>query len=121
MLTSGMFPTGSDCPHQQRAWQVLNVTADPAGMVEDFSATSEVDCIRVKPVSYNDNEYDTVLMSCSKAPAPFHHNFTDTTVVVEGQAFQVHKAVLANSSPVFERMFSSAMLEGTALSFLSAA
>ena len=43
---------------------------------------------------------------------PAYRLFTDATVTVAGQDFQVHKHVLADASPVFERMFSSDMLEG---------
>ncbi len=47
-----------------------------------------------------------------EVPAASQHLFTDATVTVHGQEFQVHKHVLASTSPVFERMFSSEMLEG---------
>ena len=50
-------------------------------------------------------------MNCQLA-TPLHPSFTDFTITVDGQDFQLHKAVLAAASPVFERMLLSSMQEG---------
>ncbi len=59
---------------------------------------------------YSCGVFDSQLANYEKAS--HHRLFTDATVTVDGRNFQLHKHVLATSSPVFERMFSSEMQEG---------
>ena len=83
---------------------------------ERLQEVNTVQCIWQQPVPHFRDFDDSTLINHqlgSSIQAMYRQRlFTDATIVVEGQALPVHRAVLAAASPVFERMFSSHMQEG---------
>lgn len=68
-------------------------------------------CIQAEANGYVRYINGLVLRNCRCGTA-LDPSYTDVTFCVEGQEFQLHKAVLAAASPVFDRMFRSNMQEG---------
>lgn len=84
-----------------------------AGLCEE-GLPDDIFCIRAQPRKYHRNTGSAVLKNC-QAGAGMHPSYTDFTFSVGGQNFQLHKALLAAASPVFDRMFCSNMQEGATL------
>lgn len=74
----------------------------------------EILCVQAEPNGYRRRRNGPVLRNCRCGTA-LDPSYTDITFCVEGQEFQLHKAVLAAASPVFDRMFRSNMQEGVIL------
>lgn len=83
-------------------------------------AVEELICINshARPRDYE--EIDSKLRNFQLATASHQNLFTDATIIVGGHDFWVHRAVLANASPYFERMFSTEMQEGETACYLYA-
>lgn len=84
---------------------------------ERLQQVDTVQCIWQQPALHSRDFDDSTLMNHQLGPsmqAMYRQRlFTDATIVVEGHTLHVHRAVLAAASPVFERMFSSDMQEGS--------
>lgn len=87
-----------------------------AGLCEE-GLPDDIFCIRAEPRKYSRDASSAVLSNC-QARAVLHPSYTDFTFSVGGQDFQLHKALLAAASPVFDRMFCSNMQEGATLPWL---
>ena len=68
-------------------------------------------CIQGEANGYYWHDNGSVLRNCRCGTA-LDPSYTDITFCVEGQEFQLHKAVLAAASPVFDCMFRSNMQQG---------
>lgn len=83
---------------------------------ERLHQVDTVQCIWQQPVPYSRDFEDISIMNLQLGSSmqAMHQQmeFSDATIVVEGQTLQAHRAVLAAASPVFACMFRSKMQEG---------
>ncbi len=93
---------------------VLNCVGANTGECED-DEVERVLCINAHARPHDRYLVDDKLRNFQLATASHRDLFTDAVITVGGRDFEVHRAVLANASPYFERMFSTQMQEGKAI------
>ena len=83
---------------------------------ERLHQVDTVQCIWQQPAPHSRDFEDISIMNLQLGSSmqTMHQQmeFSDATIVVEGQTLRAHRAVLAAASPVFACMFRSKMQEG---------